>query len=318
MAKRYTIGLDLGGTNLKGAIVALDGAIAFDTSIETEAARGPDHVIQRMVGLCETLMASAGVSPEQVAGVGIGSPGPLSHKEGLIYKMANLPGWLHVPMRSRVAASTGLPATVDNDANVAALGEFAVGAGKEADDVVLLTLGTGVGGGIVIDGRIHRGAMENGGEIGHTIVEPGGRSCPCGQRGCLERYASASNVAERYIEACTEAGMAPRGAVTSRDVAERVAEGDRIAKRIWDDACRYLAIACVNIQHVLNPDCVLLGGGLANAGATLLDQVRLEFAELTWKLAVDQPRIAIASLGERAGMLGAAELARIEFAENKA
>jgi glucokinase len=182
--------------------------------------------------------------------------------------------------------------------------------------MVMLTLGTGVGGGVISDGELLHGALENAGEIGHMIVVPDGRPCPCGQRGCLERYASANAVAERLVEALQagedsmlKARVDSGESITSVDVAQAARTGDSLAARIWDETCHYLAIAAVNMQHVLNPERFVLAGGLIGAGDQLLDPVRQHFRRQTWHLTRDYPHIELATLGDDAGIIGAAALA---------
>jgi glucokinase len=182
--------------------------------------------------------------------------------------------------------------------------------------MVMMTLGTGVGGGVVIDGRLWRGQFDNAGEIGHMISVPGGRACPCGQAGCFERYASANAVAERLAEAVRggeDSALKPKveagEAFDARDVLGARLQGDALAARIWDETCLHLAVAVVNMQHIINPELVVFAGGLSKAGDTLLEPVREHFDRLVWKLAPDQPQIALATLGAEAGTIGAAALA---------
>ena len=182
--------------------------------------------------------------------------------------------------------------------------------------IVFFTLGTGVGGGIVLDGELWRGGFDSAAEVGHMIVIPNGRPCPCGQSGCLERYASANAIGERVVEAL-QAGessilsgqLDKDQEITSRDVLGARQAGDALAARIWDEACLHLAVAAINMQHLLNPQSVVLGGGLINAGDELLTPVREYFRKLNWKMAEDQPEIALATLGTDAGTIGAAMLA---------
>jgi len=316
MADTLTIGIDLGGTDIKGSLVDATGTLVCSRTIPTEAARGPQHVLARIAWLIEDLRRDEAAAGRQVIAAGIGSPGPLSCRDGVVYQAANLPGWNNVPIRANLAAASGLPITLENDANAAAYAEFVAGAGRGTENMVLLTLGTGIGGGVIVDGHLQHGAFENAGEIGHTIVQPDGRPCPCGQRGCLERYASASAVAQRYLEAARQCDSPPtlagRGDVTSADVAAAARAGDEIAARVWDEACRYLAVACVNLQHVLNPERIVLGGGMMNAGEQVLEPTRRHYAALRWQLADDTLQIVPALLGNRAGMIGAALLARYE------
>ncbi len=319
MAGTHTIGIDLGGTNIKAGVVDPAGKLVRRTSIATEADRGFEHVFARLVRLVEDLLSQAGLTSTDVCAIGFGTPGPMSHEKGVIYAAPNLPGWDNIPLRDRFAEATGLPVALDNDANAAAFGEFTAGAGRGTRDMVMLTLGTGIGGGIILDGRLLRGTFDNAAEIGHTIAVPGGRPCPCGQRGCLERYSSANAVAERLIEAI-EAGetssldpaarTGPRP--TSADVARAAREGDALAARIWDEMCLHLAIGCVNIQHMVNPETIVLGGGMIRAGEQLLAPVRAHFRKQVWPVPQDYPRIELATLGDDAGIIGAAALARLD------
>jgi glucokinase len=200
--------------------------------------------------------------------------------------------------------------TLENDANAAAYGEYWAGAGKDGGDLVMLTLGTGLGGGAIIDGRILHGHFDNAAEIGHMIVVAGGLECPCGQRGCVEQYASASAVARR-VNAALDLGelstLSPP--FTSEKVVEHAQEGDSLCLRIWDDACFYLSLACVNIQHLYNPARIVIGGGMADAGSFLLDRLHERVREQTWDLCDDSPEIMPATLGYDAGVIGAAGLA---------
>ena len=218
MPGKHTIGIDLGGTNIKAGILDSDGALIYRCSIETQAERGFEHVFCRLVQLVDNCICAANLTKADIAAIGYGTPGPMSHEEGIVYASPNLPGWKDIPLRARFTEATGLPVVLDNDANVAAYGEFVAGAGKGTRDMVLLTLGTGIGGGIVLNGELQRGAFDNAAEIGHIIAVPNGRPCPCGQRGCLERYGSANAVAERFVEALETGDDSP--------LKERVAAGE--------------------------------------------------------------------------------------------
>jgi glucokinase len=314
MAGRRFVGIDLGGTNLKGGVVDDDREVLCKVSIPTEAEHGPDHVIDLMADLVDRVIAEASLTKSDIEAVGIGSPGSMSHTHGIIIKPPNLPGWVNVPLRDRIKEMTGLPTTLENDANAAAWGEFWAGAGRGTRHMVMFTLGTGVGGGIITDGRLLRGHFDNGAELGHMIVVPGGRKCGCGQLGCLEAYASASYTARRATEAI-QSGEASsladvlksEGEITSKHVVNAAAEGDALAARIFDETCYYLAIACVNVQHATNPERILMAGGMIAAGEhALLKPIREKAAELTWKAADDLPEIIFATLGNDAGLIGAA------------
>ncbi len=316
MARDYAIGIDLGGTNIKGGVCDADGRLHCKDSIATEAEGGADHVIRRIADLIARLIDQAELSTENVAGVGIGAPGPMSHSQGIVYGAPNLPGWVNIPLKARLQELTGLPTTLENDANAAAYGEFVGGAGSSVQTLVMLTLGTGIGGGIVLDGQLWRGAFDNAAEVGHIIVVPGGRPCPCGQRGCYERYASANAVAERLIEAVRDGEQSrlvtnadAEQSLDARAVLAARNDGDALAARIWDETCYYLALGIVALQHVINPELVVLAGGLINAGEDLLAVTQRHFDELRWKIAPDEPRLALAELGTDAGAVGAAMLA---------
>jgi glucokinase len=207
---------------------------------------------------------------------------------------------------------------MDNDANAAAWGEFWAGAGMGVTDMVMFTLGTGVGGGMIIGGQLVRGAFDNAAELGHVIVEPGGLPCGCGQRGCLETYASAMHVAKRariavesgersVLRKVLDAGRE----IECVDVAQAAAEGDIVAYRIWDEACMHLAVACVMMQHVSNPQRIVLAGGMIAAGDQLLLTIRRHFDWLSWRIVNDHPDIMLATLGNDAGLIGAAGCAKV-------
>jgi glucokinase len=322
MAAQYTVGIDLGGTNIKAGVCDRAGWLLIKDSMLTEGDGGVDHVIGRMAGFATDLIQRSGVPRGQVIGLGIGAPGPMSHKEGIIYSAPNLRDWKMVPLRDRMCDATGIPTVLENDANAAAFGEFAAGAGQDVRSLMLFTLGTGVGGGVVIDGKLWRGDFDNAAEVGHTIIVPNGRECPCGQHGCMERYASASAVAERLQEAVAAgepSSLRPRVLAgepfDARDVLAARAAGDALAARIWEETCYYLALTITNIQHLFNTELVVLSGGLINAGSVLLETVQRHFEQVSWKIAPDAPRIALATLGTDAGTIGAAALAYEAFGQ---
>jgi glucokinase len=318
MAGQFSIGIDLGGTNLKAGICDAQGVLTTQHTVETQADLGFEHVFARMVRMVDELMTLAQLAPDDVAGIGVGAPGPLSRAEGIIHNAPNLPGWVHIPLRDRLAAAIGLPVTLENDANAAAFGEFVAGAGRDSRNLVMLTLGTGVGSGIVLDGRVWHGADDSAGEMGHTILVPGGRPCPCGQNGCFERYCSASAIATRLVEA-VEAGqdsilaadIRTGRAIDAANVERAKAAGDPLAVRIWDETCYYLALGCITLERLLVPDLIVLAGGLIGAGDRLLVPVQENYAKLRWKLTPQVTRIALSTLGGEAGVIGAAMCATV-------
>jgi glucokinase len=270
----------------------------------------------------QQLLAEHGHRVDELLAVGIGSPGPLSPSGGFLINPGNLPGWQGFPLRDRLSDRLAKPVVLDNDANLAAFGEYWGGAGHGVRNMALFTLGTGVGSGIILDGHVFHGFHENGAELGHTIIQPGGRPCSCGQFGCLESYSSATaavaqaiEAAERHPDSHLRAILDDRGAVTPLDIEEACRAGDAAAVDVWETACRMLAVACVNTQHAFNVELIAIGGGMSGAGDLLLDSVQRHFSELTWNLAEDQPRIVLAELGNDAGMIGAARLALEELGE---
>ncbi len=316
MTSQAAIGIDLGGTNLKGAAVDADGGLLAQHAIPTDLPGGPEAVVAGMVDLADGLLNRLSVSRQALVGLGVGSPGPLSIREGRIIDAANLPGWKDVPLRELLRSKLGAPVVLENDGNAAAYGEFWAGAGRGGADLVMLTLGTGVGAGVIIDGAVLHGHFENAAELGHTVVAVDGLPCACGQRGCLEQYCSAAGMARRVCSAiddgepCALSEVAGSGrTIDAAQVAQAARSGDRLCSRLWDDACRHLAVACVNIQHTFNPACVVLGGGMAEAGSFLLDGVTAHFAKQRWHLHEDFPTIKLAELGYDAGVIGAAGLA---------
>jgi len=309
MSTPIAIGIDLGGTNLRTAVVDREGRIIVKRSEPVDVHGGPDVVIARIVQTIDALLAEAHLPRSDIGGVGLGTPGPLNLREGVIIQAANLPGWKNVPIRDRLRNALQCPVLLENDANAAAYGEFWKGAGRDGSDMVMLTLGTGVGCGVVLDGRLLHGHFDNAAELGHMIVVVDGLPCACGQRGCLEQYASAAGVARRV--------MAARGENTVIDsayVAGLARSGDAVCGRIWGEACLYLAVACVNIQHAYNSAAIVFGGGMSVAGDFLLDGVNDHLRRQRWSLADDLPALRLAELGDDAGVIGAAGLAWCAYA----
>ena len=315
MSGQVAIGIDIGGTNLKGAAVDRAGAILARGSVPTDIARGPDRIIADILVLSEGLLGQAGLTRASLVGAGVGVPGPLDPTTGRIIRAVNLPGWVDVPLRDLLQTDLQTPVVLDNDGNAAAFGEFWAGVGNGEDDLVMLTLGTGVGAGVVLGRRLVHGHFQNAAELGHMITAIDGLPCNCGQRGCLEQYASAAGVAARVAAALWEgetsaiAKDAESGEpIDSRRVVEHAKAGDPLCLRIWDEACVHLAVACVNIQHAFNPAHVVFGGGMSEAGAFLVDRVVGHVVRRRWTLHDDFPSISLAKLGYDAGVVGAAGL----------
>jgi glucokinase len=304
------IGQDLGGTAIKTALVAPDGRILTKLTTPTEASNGPDHVIARMAEQISQLQSAAAVQSLKIRAVGVGSPGIIDRAQGHVIAPPNLPGWKNIALADRLHQATGLSIHLDNDANNAALGEHLCGIGKGRGDMALLTLGTGVGGGLVLGGKVWRGSSDNAGELGHTIVQAGGRLCGCGQRGCLEAYASANaliaNVTAKLASGRHSSLSAAQGSLDCKQIAGAAKSGDPLACEAWADTSRYIAIACVNIHHSMGIESIVLAGGLSEAGPYLRDCVVVAMESLASQMLGELPEVHLATLGNDAGVVGAA------------
>jgi len=305
MTKHY-VGIDLGGTNLKLGLVSAEGELLRRLSVPTEAAEGPAHVLARMAEAVRQLAGQAGVALEDVAAVGVGVPGPLDSEAGVVHFTPNLAGWTNVPVRDTLQDALGRTVVVENDANAAAYGEFRVGAGRQVQSMFVLTLGTGVGGGIIQDGRLLRGASDTGAELGHVIVQYGGRLCGCGNRGCLEAYASATAVVDRFRRDATVSELARRDRLEAKDVFDAAADGDKAAARIVSETAEYLAVGITSVLHALNPEMVVLTGGMMGAGEAFLDEIRRHVRALAFPSAWEACEVRASTLGGDAGILGSA------------
>lgn len=315
---KFCLGIDFGGTTIKFGVLGEDMAPAealFD--IPTPVSDGADAIVDVMVRGCRRVVTESGFAMEDIRGVGIGSPGPLSISRGILLNLPNVPGMQNFPLAAHVSEILGLPAVLENDANAAAYGEYICGAGKGCRDVIMLTLGTGVGGGIICDGSIIHGGHDMGGELGHLIVEPDGRQCSCGQKGCLEQYCSAGNIAkhaeimirEKKLTGLLADILREKGAINTRDINLARGDGDPVAAEIWEQSARYLAFGCVNLCRVFDPERILFAGGLSMAGNDLLEPTQKHFRELNWTLLDTTTELMIATLGTHAGVMGAAGVA---------
>ncbi len=311
---RYHVGLDVGGTTMKAGVVDDAGLPLSAVSLPTEAHRGPEAGLDRMAEAIRRATAAAGLTLDQVASVGVAPAGLLDLAAGVLLESTNMPSWRDVPVRDQIAARFGKPTALQNDANAAALGEAWAGAGKGASSMVLFTLGTGVGGGIVLDGKVVEGRHSHAAELGHVMLQTtGGRPCACGRTGCLEAYASATAVVKRATEALAAgAPSALRGAggLTARDVFDAAARGDELAGRIVEETAYYLAVGSVNVMHTLNPQMVVFGGGMIAAGEEFLARIRCHVRALAFPVPAARTEVCYAQLGGDAGFIGAAACGR--------
>ena len=318
---QFYVGIDLGGTNIKGGVVDRSGQVVYFESIETEGERGRDHVLDRIALLVGRVRDGARLSPAQIAGVGIGSPGPLSIKKGIIYSAPNLPGWENLYLADEIRARTGYPCVIENDANAAALAEAVAGAGKGLACMIMLTLGTGIGGGIVLGGRVWHGADDIAAELGHVSIHYDGVRCNCGSIGCVEAYASAPATVRRAREALAAGGksvLAARGdKLTCEDVFKAARRGDWLAQKVVADTIKFLAVAIGSLINVFNPDMIVLFGGMTKAGDQLFAPLRREVAMRCFGIGAKRCKIVGSELGEHAGVIGAAFAAMQHFEEAK-
>jgi glucokinase len=316
----FFVGLDVGGTTMKAGIVDDAGRPLSAVSLPTEAPRGQEFGLARM---CETIrkaVEAAGLELKQIAAIGVATPGFMDIPGGLILDPPNLRPWRNVPVRQYVQDAFGLPTAFQNDANAAALGEYWSGAGRGVRSMVLFTLGTGVGGGIILDGRVLEGRHSHGAELGHLKIEmTRPRECGCGRFGCLEAYASATAVVKRAHEALNEDGgrstlhgvLRDRGELTARDVFDTAAAGDELAGKVVEDTAYYLAVGATNAMHVIDPDMVVYGGGMTAAGEGFLERIRHHIKQLAFTVPAQHTEVRYAQLGSDAGFIGAAGCGRL-------
>ena len=316
------VGLDVGGTSMKAGVVDDSGAPLSSVSLPTEAQRGQEFGLGRMCETIRAAVAAAGVGMDSIAAVGVATPGTMDIPAGMILESVNMP-WANVPVRRHVQETFGLPTAFQNDANAAAYGEFWAGAGRGARSMVLFTLGTGVGGGIIVGGGdggfVLEGEHSHGAEVGHIKIEmTRPRQCGCGRLGCLEAYASATAVARRAREALAEDGgrsslhavLRSGNDLTSLEVFRAAAAGDDLADRVVEETALYLAIGAMNLMHIIDPDLIVFGGGMIAAGDGFLDRIRAHVRKLAFPVPAERTRIVYARLGGDAGFIGAAACGR--------
>ncbi|WP_100331563.1 ROK family glucokinase [Bacillus xiapuensis] len=312
MAEQWIAAVDLGGTTTKLAFITESGDLAACWEIPTDTSDKGKRIIANIVKSIHRQLERMNVSKERIIGIGMGAPGPISD-EGVMLTAVNL-GWdPNYPIKERLEKESKLPVAVENDAKCAALGEMWKGAGAGARDLVCVTLGTGVGGGIIANGEIVRGKGGVAGEIGHvTVVLEDGERCNCGKSGCLETVASATGLvrlANKQLQATTEASvLREKRSFNSRDVFQAANEGDKVAKQVIDHCCRYLGLALSYLGNSLNPEKIVIGGGVSKAGAPLLQSIRSYFEEFAFEPVKATTAIDLAVLGNQAGVIGAAWL----------
>jgi len=315
---RWIVGVDIGGTNVVVGAVPFEGGLPEGLRMmPTRVERGPEDVVRRTAALVEAcieeVLRKHGGERAEVAGLGIGSPGPLDRASGTVLETPNL-GWSDLPLRDLLSEAVGLPATLDNDANCATYGEWWMGAGRGVSSLVGITLGTGIGGGLVLNGEIHHGASGVAAEFGHMTIDFTGRKCSCGNYGCLEAYASGPNIAARAVEGLEDAPHSiltdlvdgDRSRITAATVYEAAVRGDAYAREVMEETAKVLGVGIANLINALNPDAVVIAGGVTRAGEHLFGPLRREVRRRAFRSAVRACRILPAALPDRAGVIGAA------------
>jgi glucokinase len=315
---RFVLGIDIGGTNLVVGSVAEDGSALHALESEpTHAEAGQSDVLDRLIALAQKTIERTRkeVRGAEIIGIGVGAPGPLDTKSGIVLLTPNL-GWINLPLRQIIHQRLGLPAALDNDANCAALGEWWMGAARGSRNAIGITIGTGIGGGIIVDGKLYHGASDCAGEIGHTTIDIEGRRCKCGNYGCLEAYASGPNIALRAVEEL-KAGAVSRLAgyvggdlsqVTAQTVYQAAHDGDDLALEVVNDTAKFLGTGIANLLNIFNPEVVVVCGGVTLAGDRLFVPLRREVARRAFKPAVSVCWIVPCELSGTAGVYGAAKV----------
>ena len=314
---KYYVGIDLGGTNIVAGVVDENYNILNKASMKTNCPRPSEEIAADMAECALQAIQNAGLTPEQVEWIGIGTPGLANSATGIIEYSNNL-GFVNVPMVKWISEKTGCPAFIENDANAAAYGEYVAGAAKGAVNAVCITLGTGVGGGIVVDGKIYAGSNFAGAEIGHTVLQMDGPPCTCGRKGCFEVYSSATGLVRMTKEAMAEHPESimhkmaeEKGKVTARTAFDAMRAGDAAAKSVVDFYIKALAAGITNTINIFQPDVLCIGGGVCNEGDALLLPVKeLVAKEVYTRNSEKNTEIVIAKLGNDAGIIGAAFLGR--------
>ncbi|MEH7109499.1 ROK family glucokinase [Bacillus sp. JJ1764] len=319
MSKKWIAGVDLGGTTTKIAFITMDGTIEHKWEITTDNANEGEYITSNIAKSINDKLSELGLSKDVLAGVGMGAPGPVDYETGVILNAVNL-GWKdNFPLQESLENATSLPAAIENDANCAALGEMWKGAGTGAKNLVLVTLGTGVGGGVIVNGNIVQGVNGAAGEIGHATAVPlGGAPCNCGKTGCLETVASATGVVRLAMEELkTQSSdselaklLVENNTITAKDVFDTAKNGDAISLKVLNEVGFHLGLTFSTIANTLNPEKIVMGGGVSKAGDILLNTVKEYFNQFAFSAVRNSTEISLATLGNDAGVLGAAWLIR--------
>ncbi|MFP5113597.1 ROK family glucokinase [Bacillaceae bacterium C204] len=316
MSKKWIVGVDLGGTTTKLAFITNDGEIIHKWEIPTDNANEGKNITINIAKAIDEKLKELGQTKDNLIGIGMGAPGPVNYEKGIVLNVVNL-GWPNnYPLKDSLETATLLPAAIENDANCAALGEMWMGAGNGAKDLVCVTLGTGVGGGVIAGGKVVQGINGAAGEIGHITAIPfGGAPCNCGKTGCLETVASATGIVRLARMELAKGSpseltdkIAENGTFTAKDVFDAARNRDELAQTVLNEVSFHLGFVLASIANTLNPEKIVLGGGVSKAGDILLNPVKSNFEQFAFSAVRDSTKLALATLGNDAGVLGAAWL----------
>lgn len=309
------IGIDVGGTNVKIALVDEKGKIKYSNSVPTRAEMGYEYTVNNIKQAIYDLLKETKLEPKNIEGIGFGFPGQVDYKSGIVRLAPNIPGWVDVPIAKLIEDEFHIPTRVDNDVRCAALGELNFGAGKGCENLICITVGTGIGSGLIVNGKLVRGASNAAGEIGHIKIQMNdGPICGCGDTGCLEAFASGPSIvamAEDYIRGGKSTKfreMANSNPITPYIVCEAAKAGDPVAKRIFTIMGEYIGIGMASVVNLLNPEKIIVGGGVADAGEILMTPLKETLKKRAMKIAGEAVEVVPAQLGNTAGVIGASLL----------
>ncbi len=314
MSKKYKIGVDVGGTNVKVALVDKMGSIVYSDSVPTRAEMGYEYTISNIIKAIKDLMKESKTSSDLIEGIGFGFPGQIDCDNGIVRLAPNIPGWVNIPIADIVSKEFGIPVKVDNDVRCAALAELNFGAGKGAKNMICITVGTGIGSGIILNGKLVRGTSNAAGELGHIKLQmEGGPLCGCGDAGCLEAFASGPAIvamAEEYIKGgkSTKYRELANPSITPYIVSEAAKQGDVVAKKIFEIIGGYIGIALASVVNLLNPEKIVIGGGVADAGDLLFNPIKENLKKRAMPIQGAAVEVVHAELGNTAGVIGASLL----------
>ena len=303
MTAKYIIGIDLGGTNLKSALLDFKYKILRKEVFNTQDFIKKERLIQAILDSIHRILKYKNLNKRQILGIGLGLPGPIDVKRGLVHFFPNIAGWKEVNLKNILEKRLGLPVSLDNDANLMSLAEFRMGAAKGSRNAVCLTLGTGVGGGIIIEGRLYRGSTYSAGEIGHLPINEEGPQCNCRGIACLETYIGNNRIIAQAKKIFPQK-------ISLEKLSQLAKQKDGKALKIWSDVGGHLGVALVGVVNLLNPDAIVIGGGVANAGKVLFDRVKEIISRQAMPVQARQVKVFKAKLGNDAGLIGAGILVK--------